>query len=56
MLSHQEKEEIQKEMELYPYPQAACIDALKVVQQHRGWISDEAIRDVAANSKCRRGS
>ena len=25
----------------------ACIDALKIVQRHRGWISDEALRDVA---------
>jgi len=47
MLSHQEKEEIQKEIGLYPHAQAACIDALKIVQQHRGWISDEAISDIA---------
>lgn len=47
MLSDHEKNEIQKEIELYPYPQAACIDALKIVQQHRGWVSDEAIKDVA---------
>lgn len=47
MLSDHEKNEIQKEIELYPYPQAACIDALKIVQQHRGWLSDEAIKDVA---------
>jgi NADH-quinone oxidoreductase subunit E len=47
MLSPHEKEEIQKEIALYPYARAACIDALKVVQEHRGWISDEAIKDVA---------
>jgi NADH-quinone oxidoreductase subunit E len=47
MLSHKEKEEIQEETRLYPYRAAACIDALKIVQQHRGWISDEAIEDVA---------
>lgn len=48
MLSHNEKEEIQEETRLYPYPGAACIDALKIVQQHRGWISDGAIEDIAA--------
>ncbi len=48
MLSHKEKEEIQEETRLYPYPGAACIDALKIVQHQRGWISDEAIADIAA--------
>jgi NADH-quinone oxidoreductase subunit E len=48
MLSHQEKEKIQEEVRLYPYRSAACIDALKIVQVHRGWISDEAIDDIAA--------
>src|SRR5512133_1475393 len=47
MLNENEKKEIHEEMQLYPYPQTACIDALKVVQQHRGWISDEAIADIA---------
>ncbi len=47
MLSQQEKEQIQKETEVYPNPQAACIDALKIVQKHRGWVSDDAIRDIA---------
>jgi NADH-quinone oxidoreductase subunit E len=47
MLTNIEKEEIKKETALYPYPQAACIDALKIVQEHRGWLSDEAIGDVA---------
>jgi len=48
MLSNKEKEEIHEEIKLYPYPGAACIDALKIVQQHRGWISDEAIEDIAS--------
>ena len=43
MLSEKEKEEINEEIKLYPYPGAACIDALKIVQHHRGWISDEAV-------------
>ena len=48
MLTEKEKEEIREEILLYPYPGAACIDALKIVQHHRGWISDEAIEDIAA--------
>jgi NADH-quinone oxidoreductase subunit E len=47
MLSEEEKQEILSETKLYPYPRSACIDALMIVQRHRGWISDEAIRDVA---------
>jgi NADH-quinone oxidoreductase subunit E len=48
MLSNKEKEEIHEEIRLYPYPGAACIDALKIVQHHRGWISDEAVSDIAS--------
>jgi NADH-quinone oxidoreductase subunit E len=47
MLTEKEKEEILEEIKLYPYPGAACIDALKIVQHHRGWISDEAVEDIA---------
>jgi len=49
MLSEIEKSEIQKEMELFPFRSAVCIDALKIVQHHRGWISDEAISDIASH-------
>lgn len=48
MLSETEKKEIKEELKLYPYPEAVCIDALKIVQEHRGWISDEAISDIAS--------
>ena len=48
MLTEKEKQEIHEETKLYPYPGAACIDALKIVQNHRGWISDEAIEEIAA--------
>jgi NADH-quinone oxidoreductase subunit E len=47
MLSEEEKTEILKEVKQYPYPSAACIDALKIVQEHRGWVSDEAVKDIA---------
>lgn len=48
MLTDHEKKEIEEEAQAYPYPQAVCVDALKIVQRHRGWVSDESIRDIAA--------
>jgi len=47
MLTEAEKKEIQEEVEQYPYPAVACIDALKIVQNHRGWVSDESVKDIA---------
>ena len=47
MLSEQEKIEIQEEIKQYPYPAAACIDALKIVQHNQGWVSDESVKDIA---------
>jgi NADH-quinone oxidoreductase subunit E len=47
MLTELEKEEILEEIKQYPYPAVACIDALKIVQKHRGWISDESVMDIA---------
>jgi NADH-quinone oxidoreductase subunit E len=47
MLTAQEKKEIEEEAKLYPYPSAACLDALKIIQAHRGWVSDESVMDVA---------
>jgi NADH-quinone oxidoreductase subunit E len=48
MLSDQEKQEITAELAHCEFKQSASIDALKIIQKHRGWVSDEAIRDVAA--------
>lgn len=47
MLSAEEKIEILKEIKQYPYPSAACIDALKIVQRSNGWVSDESVKDIA---------
>jgi NADH-quinone oxidoreductase subunit E len=47
MLTEKEKQEIDKEIEHYPQKKAASIEALKVVQKYRGWVSDENIRDIA---------
>lgn len=48
MLSDEEKREIEEEIKLFPEKRAACIEALKIVQNHRRWISDESLRDIAA--------
>jgi len=47
MLNDQEKHEILEEAKAYPHLQAVCIDALKIVQEHHGWISDDSIREIA---------
>ena len=47
MLTIEEINEIKEEITQYPYPSVACIDALKIVQKHRGWITDESVKDIA---------
>ncbi len=47
MLSEQEKEEIRAELRNYDQRRGASTEALKIVQRHRGWISEEAIHEVA---------
>ena len=47
MLTKQEIEEIESETAKVPLRRAACIDALKIVQKHRGYISDEILREIA---------
>jgi NADH-quinone oxidoreductase subunit E len=47
MLTPQEIEEIEAEFPNYERRQAVSVEALKVVQRHRRWVSDEALADVA---------
>ena len=47
MLTEEEKKEILNEIKQYPYPAVACIDALKIIQHHRRWVSDESVKDIA---------
>lgn len=47
MLTAEEKNEIERAISMVPVRKSACIEALKVVQHHRRWISDESLRDVA---------
>lgn len=48
MLTETERAEIDALVAHLPEPRAATTDALKIVQRHRGWVSDEALADVAA--------
>jgi NADH-quinone oxidoreductase subunit E len=47
MLTAEEKKEIDHAISIVPVKKAACIEALKVVQNHRRWISDESLKAVA---------
>lgn len=47
MLSAEELKEIEHELAHYEQPSAATIEALKIVQKHRGWVSDEAVKAIA---------
>jgi len=47
LLSPEERQEIEVELAHYPHKQAVSIDAMKIVQRHRGWVSDESLRDIA---------
>ena len=46
MLMDEERQEIEAELVRYPTRQAVCIEAMRIVQHHRGWVSDESIRDI----------
>ncbi|HTR45064.1 MAG TPA: NADH-quinone oxidoreductase subunit NuoE [Thermodesulfovibrionales bacterium] len=41
MLTEEEKNAIIAELRHYEHRQAACVEALRIVQNSRGWISDE---------------
>jgi NADH-quinone oxidoreductase subunit E len=47
MLTEREKKEITAELQHVMIKQFASIEALKVIQRHRGWVSDEAVKDIA---------
>jgi NADH-quinone oxidoreductase subunit E len=48
MLSVEEREEIDRELQKIPTRVAACIEGLKIIQRHRGWVSDEGLSDLGA--------
>ena len=47
MLTDHERTEIEDILSHAETRQSASIDALKIVQKHRGWVSDEALDDLS---------
>ena len=47
MLTEEEQREIKSHLDEYPTRRAACVEALKIVQRERGWISDASLEEVA---------
>ena len=47
VLSELEIAAIDAEISHVPYRSAVAIDALKIVQSHRGWVSDESLQAIA---------
>lgn len=47
MLSDEEKRMIEEEVRGLPERSGCSVEALKIVQQQRGWVSDETLTDVA---------
>lgn len=47
MLTEEEQREIEAEIPRYADKRAVSIDAMKIVQRHRGWVSDESLHDIA---------
>ena len=47
VLSDEEVREIEEECAHLPDRQSAAIDAMMIVQRHRGWVSDESLAAIA---------
>jgi NADH-quinone oxidoreductase subunit E len=49
MITEQVKQEINAELAHCLTKQAASVEALRIVQKHHGWVSDENLRETAAH-------
>jgi len=47
MLSDAERQEIAVALGHYAQKQAACVEALKIIQRHRGWVTDDSLQELA---------
>ena len=47
VLTAEEIAEIDAELAHVPYKSGAAIDALKIVQANRGWVSDQCLQGIA---------
>jgi len=48
MLTEKEMREISSELAHCETKESASVEALNIVQRHRGWVSDDALKGVAA--------
>ncbi|MGB3344465.1 MAG: NADH-quinone oxidoreductase subunit NuoE [Aequorivita sp.] len=48
ILSEKEIAEIKDSFKHFPLKSAACIEGLKIVQKYHRWVSDEALKELAA--------
>ncbi|MGC1633740.1 MAG: NADH-quinone oxidoreductase subunit NuoE [Gelidibacter sp.] len=48
ILSEMEISEIKDSFKHFPVKSAACIEGLKIVQKYHRWVSDEALKELAA--------
>lgn len=46
-ISDEARQEIEALFHHLPHKRAACIEALKIVQKHNRWVSDEALRELS---------
>jgi NADH-quinone oxidoreductase subunit E len=47
MLTEEARAEIAEQIQHYDHKRAGSVEALKIVQKHHGWVSDDSVRDVA---------
>jgi len=47
MLTAEERQEIATKLAEYPTRQAMSIESMLIVQRHRGWVSDENLKDLS---------
>ena len=47
MLTAEERQEIATKLAEYPTRQAMSIESMLIVQRHRGWVSDESLKDLS---------
>lgn len=50
-LSESEIKQIDDALHHVPFPSGASIDALKIIQQHRGWVSDACLKALSKHMK-----
>ena len=48
MLTDDERTEIEATLPHYPHRRSAAAGAMRIVQRHRGYLSDEALADIGA--------